>query len=145
MKNPLIATIVTPLAALALFAAAPAFAQSTQPSAGQSTRAAGESMHAAGESVENAASDSASAAKHAYHGTKTSVKDTAITAKVKTALKENRVLRHDEIHVSTSAGIVTLKGHVSSRAAASQAEKVAQSTAGVKDVHNELMVMNTRR
>jgi hyperosmotically inducible periplasmic protein len=126
------------IAALTLMIAAPVFAQTTELSASQS-------MHAAGESVENAAASSAHAAEHVYHGAKTAVKDTAITAKVKTALKDNRTLRHDEIHVSTTAGVVTLKGDVPTPAAATKAENLAKETEGVKDVHNELMVMNTRK
>jgi hyperosmotically inducible periplasmic protein len=138
MKYRLALVFAAPVAALAMVAAAPAFAQISNPSASQS-------MHAAGESAESAASNSAQAMEHAYHGAKTATKDTAITAKVKMALKKNRLLRHDEIHVSTSAGVVTLKGNVPSRAAATRAETVAKEAKGVRQVRNELLVMNINR
>jgi hyperosmotically inducible protein len=101
---------------------------------------AGQSMNAAGESMEQAGSDTAKAAKQAYHGTATAVRDTKITAKVKTALLEDKATSHADIHVSTSAGVVTLRGEVASADAAARAEQLAQNTEGVKQVTNKLQV-----
>jgi osmotically-inducible protein OsmY len=42
----------------------------------------------------------------------TAISDTAITAKVKTALHENKITKDADIHVKTVAGVVTLKGAV---------------------------------
>jgi hyperosmotically inducible protein len=108
--------------ALGLAAAGPAFAQS-----------ASESMHEAGHSTENAVS-------HAYHGTATAVSDSALTAKVKTALHEDKVTTGTGIHVTTVAGVVTLRGKVASSEIASHAAEVAQNTNGVKGVKNKLKV-----
>jgi hyperosmotically inducible periplasmic protein len=148
MKYRLALAFAAPVAALAIIAAAPAFAQMSNPSASRQMNkplnnpSASQSMRAAGESAESAGSNSAQAIEHGYHGAKTAAKDTAITAKVKMALKENRLLRHDEIHVSTSAGVVTLKGKVPSQAAATRAETVAKEATGVRQVRNQLLVMN---
>jgi osmotically-inducible protein OsmY len=101
---------------------------------------AGQSMNAAGESMEHAGSDTAKAAEQAYHGTATAVRDTKITAKVKAALHDDSAIGHADIHVSTSAGVVTLKGKVASSDAAARAEQLAQNTEGVKEVHNKLQV-----
>ncbi len=94
-------------------------------------QSASESMHEAGESAENAAS-------HAYHGTATAVEDTALTAKVKTALHEDKVTSGATIHVTTVASVVTLRGGVSSSEVSSHAEQVARDTKGVKGVKNKL-------
>jgi osmotically-inducible protein OsmY len=95
-------------------------------------QSASESMHEAGSSAESAVS-------HAYHGTKTAAEDTALTAKVKTALHDDKVTSGHDIHVTTVASVVTLRGSVSSDVAA-EAEKVAQNTSGVKRVRNKLKV-----
>jgi len=108
-------------AALLSFAMAPAaFAQS-----------ASESMHEAGQSTENAVS-------HAYQGTKTAVEDTALTTKVKTALHDDKITTGTDIHVTTVAGVVTLRGSVASADISSHAEQVAHDTTGVKRVRNKL-------
>jgi len=108
-------------AALLTFATAPAaFAQS-----------ASESMHEAGSSAENAVS-------HAYKGTKTAVEDSALTAKVKTALHDDKITSGLDIHVTTVASVVTLKGAVPSADVSAHAEKVAQDTTGVTRVKNKL-------
>jgi len=120
--------------ALALGLAVPALAQSDNVSS------ADQSMKAAGESMENAGSDVAKGAEHAYHGTATAVRDTKITAKVKAALHEDSATEHSDIDVSTTAGVVTLKGKVDSMDAATYAGKLALKTEGVKDVRNELEV-----
>ena len=94
-------------------------------------QSASESMHEAGESTENALS-------HAYHGTKTAVTDTALTAKVKTALHDDKATHGADIHVTTVASVVTLRGAVASADVSSHAQEIAQHTTGVKAVKNEL-------
>lgn len=73
----------------------------------------------------------------------TPLSDTAITAKVKSALHENKVTSGSDIHVNTVAGVVTLKGTVSSADAEVTAQQVAQQTKGVKEVKNELTMAST--
>src|SRR5580658_1459965 len=129
--------LIAPAVVLGLTLGAPVFAQdnsaNTAPSASQS-------MNAAGESIEAAGSDTAAAAKHAYHGTKTAAKDTIITAKVKKALHGE--FSGSDIHVTTVAGVVTLRGQVASQDAASRAQQLAQQTDGVANVNNQLRVVN---
>ena len=130
MKN--FATILS-AAAFALAIAAPSFAQDAAPSAS-------DSMHQAGQEMKNAGSETVSAAKSVGQGTATVVKDTTITAKVKKDLHGDDTTKGEKIHVSTSAGIVTLKGHVDSQAAADRAAQIAQTVEGVKSVDNKLAV-----
>jgi len=94
-------------------------------------QSASEQMGEAGHSAENALS-------HAYHGTATAVDDSALTAKVKTALHEDKVTTGTDIHVTTVAGVVTLRGAVPSEDVKSHAEQVARDTSGVKGVKNKL-------
>jgi BON domain len=101
---------------------------------------ASDSMNAAGQSMKHAGSDTAGAAEDTYHGAVTAVRDTEITAKVKTALHEDRATEHSDIHVSTSASIVTLRGSVATPDVAMRAVQVAEAAKGVKKVNNELKV-----
>jgi hypothetical protein len=132
MKNTFGLRIVVPALVLGMAVAAPIFAQE------DTNVPASQSMHQAGNSAENAASDTGQAIKHAYQGTVTAISDTAITAKVKTALHENKLTKGSDIHVDTVAGVVTLKGTVPSAHTAATAQRVAQQTNGVKEVRNEL-------
>jgi len=127
--------ILAPAVILSVGMAFPVFAQS-HPSAS-------DSMDAAGQSMEHAGSDTADAAKDTYHGTATALRDTKITAKVKTALHEDEATEHGDIHVRTVAGVVTLRGRVGSDAVAARAERLAQSTEGVREVDNKLRTTNT--
>jgi osmotically-inducible protein OsmY len=102
---------------------------------------ASQSMHQAGEKIEQAGSDVAAGAKEAYHGTKRAVKDSAITAKVKIALHNDKRIGDVDIDVNTTAGVVTLLGKVPSRLIADRAEQVAMQTEGVKRVNNQLTVV----
>jgi hyperosmotically inducible periplasmic protein len=132
MKSAFGLKIVVPALVLGMAVSAPLFAQD------DNNVPASESMHRAGNSAENAASDTGQAIKHAYHGTVTAISDTALTAKVKTALHENKVTKDADIHVNTVAGVVTLKGTVPSAQTAATAQQVAEQTNGVKEVRNEL-------
>lgn len=81
-----------------------------------------------------------SALSHAYHGTKTAAIDTSLTAKVKTALHDDKATHGADIHVTTVASVVTLRGRVPSADVSSRAEEIAQHTTGVKAVKNKLKV-----
>jgi hyperosmotically inducible periplasmic protein len=129
--------VLVPSAILSLGLVVPGFSQSDN---GATTS---EQMNTAGQSMKQAGSDTAAAAQDVYHGTATVVHDTAITAKVKAALHGDRTTEHSQIHVTTAAGIVTLRGKVPSADVANRAEELAQSTKGVKEVKNELKVSGT--
>ncbi|HLK88078.1 MAG TPA: BON domain-containing protein [Candidatus Binataceae bacterium] len=104
---------------------------------------ASNSLRSAGSSAENAASSTGHAIEHAYEGTKTTLEDTAITAKVKTALHENKVTKGGDIHVHTVGGVVTLKGTARSSQESETARRVARQTSGVRQVKNELTTAPT--
>ena len=132
--NPIKMAMPTALLGLAL--AVPAFAQSASPSAS-------DSMNQAGQEMKQAGSDMGAAAKDAGTGAVTAVRDTKITAKVKAALHLDDATKGQRIKVSTSAGVVTLKGEVASKDVAARAEQIAQGTEGVKSVDNEIAVSNS--
>ncbi len=66
--------------------------------------------------------------------------DSAITAKVKSALMDNDGVKSTDISVKTEKGVVTLKGFVPSQGLALQAVKTARGVEGVKSVSDELHV-----
>src|SRR5215469_9357876 len=80
-------------------------------------QSASQSMHEAGESAESAVS-------HAYHGTKTAAIDTSLTAKVKAALHDDKATTGANIHVTTVASVVTLRGSVASADVSKHAEEI---------------------
>ena len=124
--------LIVPAAIFGLALAVPSFAQDS-PSASQS-------VHQAGRDMKDAGSDTVSAAKNVGHGTATAVHDTAITAKVKKALYGDQMTKEQKIHVTTTAGVVTLKGKVATPDALARAQEIAQGTEGVKSVNNKLAV-----
>src|SRR3984957_8845485 len=115
---------------LGIWLALPAFAQET------GGTSASTSMHQAGEDTEGAA-------KNAYHGTATALDDTRITTEVKTDLAAAKDLRSGQIHVTTTAGVVTLRGTVHDSAVASRAETIAKNASGVRGVKNDLRVSSS--
>jgi hyperosmotically inducible protein len=127
--------IIVPGLVLGMALAAPVFAQDNVP--------ASQSMHQSEGSAGDAASDTGQAIKHAYHGAVTALSDTAITAKVKAALHENKATNGSDIHVKTEAGVVMLQGTASSAEAIATAQQLAQQTSGVKSVTNELTMAPT--
>jgi len=129
MKNNVRLILIVLMLGLTLATARRALAQS-----------ASESFHEAGESVENAGSSAGHAVVHAYHGTATAAEDTAITAKVKTALHDDSLTKDGDIHVTTVASVVTLRGKVASSAVSERAQHLAEATGGVKRVRNRLHV-----
>jgi len=80
----------------------------------------------------------ASSAKHESTGQY--VDDTAITAKVKTAIFEQPTLKSAEINVETFKGVVQLSGFVSSQDNVNTAMATARAVNGVTSVKNDMRV-----
>jgi hyperosmotically inducible protein len=127
-KNKILAMV--PAMVLGFGLAIPAVAQDT--SAGSGVPAS-TSMHQAGEDTE-------SATQNAYHGAVTAVDDTAITTAVKTNLATAKDMRSGQIHVTTTAGVVTLEGTVHDSDVAARAVAIAKDASGVRNVTNDLQV-----
>lgn len=70
--------------------------------------------------------------------------DVLISSKVKSKFIVNSEIRAGDIDVSSSQGVVTLIGRVSSNAVKQEAERIARATEGVTDVSNELLVGKIR-
>lgn len=68
------------------------------------------------------------------------IDDTVITAKVKTAIFNDKDLSVNEINVETFKGVVQLSGFVSERSDIAKATAVTRSILGVSSVKNDLMV-----
>lgn len=66
--------------------------------------------------------------------------DVLISSTVKSKLIANSEIRASDIDVSSSQGVVTLIGRVSSDIVKQDAERTARATKGVTDVNNELLV-----
>ncbi|TDU31497.1 BON domain-containing protein [Panacagrimonas perspica] len=64
--------------------------------------------------------------------------DSALTAKVKTALVAEKNLKSLGINVESTDGVVTLSGKVPNEASIEQAGAATKAVVGVKDVHNKL-------
>jgi len=69
-----------------------------------------------------------------------SIDDTAITAKVKTALGGDPRTKAHQINIETREGVVQLSGFVDTSEAKSTAEELARSVENVKSVDNEIDV-----
>jgi hyperosmotically inducible protein len=68
------------------------------------------------------------------------IDDVMISSKVKSKLIATSDIKAGDIDVSSSQGVVTLIGRVSSEKIKNEAESIARGTSGVKAVHNELLV-----
>lgn len=66
--------------------------------------------------------------------------DSAVTAKVKSALVGNDAVNSNDISVETTKGVVTLSGFVASQTQAEQAVASARKVEGVKSVSDKLHV-----
>ncbi len=99
--------------------AGPVFAQST-------TRPMNDTGHSSGNAVSNA-----------WQRTKTAVRDTDITAKVKMGLHNDKLTKGQDIHVDTHDGVVTLTGYAYD-AAAVRAVHIARDITGVVAVNDNL-------
>jgi hyperosmotically inducible protein len=120
---------MVPAMALGIGLAIPALAQN----ASSPPVAASTSMHQAGQDTEGAA-------KNAYTGTATALSDTTITTKVKTALASGKNIKSNDIHVTTTADVVTLKGQVQNSHMAAHVVAIARNTKGVRSVTDDLRV-----
>jgi hyperosmotically inducible periplasmic protein len=69
--------------------------------------------------------------------------DTAITAKIKTALMAEPGLKSLDINVDTKDGMVTLSGNVGSGELHDRVKQIASTTVGVKGVIDNLMLKTT--
>jgi len=127
-KNKILAMVPAMLLGIGL--TIPAIAQETTAS---STVPASTSMHEAG-------ADSEGATTNTYHGTVTALDDTRITTEVKSDLAAAKDLRSGRIHVTTTAGVVTLHGRVHNSAVAARADAIARNASGVRGVTNDLCV-----
>src|SRR5271170_6170187 len=121
---------ILPAMVLGIGMAIPVFAQET----------AGDGFASAGASIRQAGNDTAGAAKSAYAETVMAVDDTMITTKVKAAFAGGKDIRSGDIHVTTTAGVVTLDGPVQNSDIAARAEAIARNTEGVRAVTNDLRV-----
>lgn len=70
--------------------------------------------------------------------------DSAATAKVKSALLEEKTLKSTDISVETNHGVVTLTGFVTSQAEAETAVDIAKNVEGVKSVSDKLHVKDQK-
>ena len=78
--------------------------------------------------------------KEAGETTKQIVEDTAVTARVRTALLAEKNVKSADIAVETFQGTVILRGNVPDRNQVELAGKVAQSVDGAKALDNRLTV-----
>ncbi len=122
-KSKILAVVLAMVLGIGL--AIPAFAQDAVP---------------ASTSMRQAGNDTEGAVKNAYDGSVTAVDDTTITAAVKTNLAAAKDMRSGQIHVTTTAGVVTLQGRVHDSNVASRAVAIARDASGVRSVTNELQV-----
>ena len=68
------------------------------------------------------------------------IDSSALTAKVKSALVKDEVVKARDVQVETFRGTVQLSGFVDSEAQKERATEVARSVSGVVDVKNNLIV-----
>ena len=66
--------------------------------------------------------------------------DSAITARAKGALGADSELASTKIDVTTSAGVVKLKGEIKSLALRLKAEALVRALPGVKSIDNQLII-----
>src|ERR1700692_2438160 len=79
----------------------------------------------------------------AFHSVKESTQDATTTSRVRTALLLSKRVSPFDIKVETIQGEVTLTGQVPSDETKTVAGAIAQDTAGVKQVHNDLGINPT--
>ncbi len=90
--------------------------------------------------IANSAAITTDRAKHEANKAKVEVSDSWITTKVKSALAYNRNIEMDDIDVTTTNGVVMLKGIVESESSKREATEIAKNIQGVKDVKAELKI-----
>ena len=70
--------------------------------------------------------------------------DSAVTAKVKSALIDDKAIKSNDISVKTDNGVVTLSGFVGSQAEGEQAVAVVTKVEGVKSVSDKLHTKDSK-
>ncbi|HUN57823.1 MAG TPA: BON domain-containing protein [Candidatus Binataceae bacterium] len=157
MKSKLRNSLIIPAAVLSTMLAIPAFAQTGMPHSADNTtnpnaqnatnpdaqvppQAPGTAVGGAQPAAPADQADSNNPSTGSSNSFTTAVKDTDITAKVMYGLHENDATSGADIHVTTNNGIVTLYGRVKKHHQAMEAVNVAKSTAGVREVVNQLAV-----
>ncbi len=73
------------------------------------------------------------------------IDDSAITTKVKSRFVADSMISAFDIHVETFRGVVVLSGFVNTDAQKERAIAIARSTAGVRDVKADGLVLTPRR
>ena len=96
-----------------------------------------------GQRMENTTDKMAATTDRATAKAATAIDDSALTAKVKTAMLADPSLKALRINVDTKDGTVTLAGPVETQAQKEHASEVAQGVSGVKSVDNNLTVKTT--
>jgi osmotically-inducible protein OsmY len=91
-------------------------------------------------SAKNTATEVRQATEVAANKAEKAIDDTMITAKVKSALLADSTVKGMDINVDTAGGTVTLSGTAKSQAERSQAEALASSVEGVRNVVNRINV-----
>jgi len=79
-----------------------------------------------------------------HRGTGEYIDDTAVTARVKTALATDPQVKATEVQVETFRGTVQLSGFVDSAESAARAAQLAREIRGVKEVRNSMVVREPR-
>lgn len=72
--------------------------------------------------------------------TETAIEDTAVTAKIKTAILAEPGLKVADINVDTVRGVVTLSGMVDTAANSERVSQIARGVSGARQVDNRLVV-----
>lgn len=99
-----------------------------------------QAAESAGNAAGSAASSVAAGAEKAMDKTERALDDTGITAKVKTALLADELVRGLAINVDTSHATVTLSGDARTAAEKARAEELASRVEGVHGVKNDIVV-----
>lgn len=71
--------------------------------------------------------------------------DTATTARVKTALTRDPIVKSHQVNVTTFRGVVQLSGFVDSQEQKDRATELVRNMEGVKELHNDLVVATGRK
>lgn len=93
-----------------------------------------------GQKIENTADRTGDKVESAAEKTGDFLSDSALTAKVKTALIAEKDLKSMAIDVDSKNGVVTLTGELPDATSVSKAEAATRNVKGVKEVHNNLTV-----
>lgn len=120
--------------------AAVALSACSQQEQEETREAAQSSLEQATEATKQAASDAAEFTRETAERTGDFLSDSAITARVKTALFEADQVSAGNINVETIDGHVVLSGVVATSEEADLAVQLAQGVEGVKSVENDIEV-----